>query len=337
MNNTLPSSPDAIAVVSESTTDSSKKVVNLMTWMILQPGSELTVVCQSSIKIEQLDKSSAQYCTCHTKPYAIPHLLVTAECPTTITATSPIRISPTEQLNDLFARGWHRLPSKLKVKILSFNLSLSHNIVYDEDYQGDFHKSRTLRRYIDMGPQIAPFAKQAFYENNIVQLSWSAPPQEVRHHIRKAFILVNLPIAVGWDALKDLVNPDNGYIGLEHVEIKFDMDSINEELKSDEEDEEEEEHGCSMPTDRADFLCKGALVFDYGSGRAECLRDELRDVESAFRKQISFASLSPRLRKRIQLKAKTFLTRPVEQSPEFKQCTAHLMQSFRRHSLCITR
>lgn len=98
------------------------EVFDLKLLTIIKPSSDICITCPCSIRIEIL---KGQYCYCYactTENPALPHCNISASTPIRLFAETWTRISPTEPLNEAFAKGWQKIPDNLKYKILQVNL-----------------------------------------------------------------------------------------------------------------------------------------------------------------------------------------------------------------------
>jgi hypothetical protein len=256
---------------------------------IIKPGSDIRITCPCSIRIEILE---GQYCYCHacTSKYpALPHCNISASTSIRLFAETWTRISPTEPLNEAFAKGWEKIPDNLKYKILQVNLKADMLIGSESRCcVGDFEAGCVLRHHIALGPEFATLAARVFYETNTFSfISERVPPRAARHHIRHAVVRVVCPLEYGWQEVGLLASAAGGFTNLEHIRIEFETASIEDDLFMMEED------GRMFSLSRIiQFDCQGELEFGYVScaHRSAELRQNsaLQNVESIAKKLIRF-------------------------------------------------
>ncbi|KAJ4353582.1 uncharacterized protein N0V89_005312 [Didymosphaeria variabile] len=130
-----------------------------------------------------------------------------------IYCTTPVKVQvrtktwlfPHRDLGPAFANGWNKLPTEIKLHILSQNLRF-HDCIgesSDEEY-------KMLRHHLRMTPEIAAFSKEIFYSRNSMNLtkydSWdimylNIPPQSATPFLSRAQVTVRLGRSRDWHVL----------------------------------------------------------------------------------------------------------------------------------------
>jgi hypothetical protein len=123
-------------------------VIHLTTHMTLAPSTELYITCDSAIEIESR-----------------PPVYISSACPILIKASAKAsaKISPSCSLGPDFAKGWQKLPTELKMHVLSFNLVLDTYVEYGTTLPA---VQQVLYAHLAMGPEIAGLSLSVFYKSN---------------------------------------------------------------------------------------------------------------------------------------------------------------------------
>jgi hypothetical protein len=165
--------------------------------MVFPANTEISIICTSSIKVElPCDQ----------------HFTLAANVTATLTLSHRAWVSPTAELSAALARGWHKLPCELKVKVLEYNLISDWPIRRESDYADPpvctFSHSKTVYAHLAMGPSIAELVPEIFYSRNVFKLNIAGPliyypPTWTFVHIRR--LLLTLPMYPEiWDTLATL-------------------------------------------------------------------------------------------------------------------------------------
>jgi hypothetical protein len=95
-----------MAKFQEDTTCTDNNVLHIRTPMTIAANASVEVICNKPIEVELLSES---------------YVLVTASSPTTVTAgPQPMRILPSGEWGEVFARGWRSLPLELNFEVLRY-------------------------------------------------------------------------------------------------------------------------------------------------------------------------------------------------------------------------
>lgn len=116
--------------------------------MTLQADAEVRLACDGEIQVR------SRRCS----------ILVSAQTPITLSVSTKSDVTPFDNLNEDFARGWRKLPDELRIEILSYNLVAANVISSNKsnDCDSNFTLGRELRHHLTLGLDIAPLAWQIF-------------------------------------------------------------------------------------------------------------------------------------------------------------------------------
>lgn len=130
--------------------------------MILQPGSEIELICESKVKIEVLNLVNGYCCNYHTSGKIVPCSFVSVAAPIAFSAgINPMRISRTDSLNEKFAKRRRDLPNELKTEVLKANL------IQNRDIFGGAERTFSapiLSHYLALDPDFARLTLQVFLD-----------------------------------------------------------------------------------------------------------------------------------------------------------------------------
>lgn len=130
------------------TDTTSTDVITFQTPMTLQADAEVRLACDGEIQVR------SRRCS----------ILVSAQTPITLSVSTKSDVTPFDNLNEDFARGWRKLPDELRIEILSYNLVAANVISSNKsnDCDSNFTLGRELRHHLTLGLDIAPLAWQIF-------------------------------------------------------------------------------------------------------------------------------------------------------------------------------
>jgi hypothetical protein len=188
----------------------------LKTSIIIKPDTSFNFVCRTDARLLYSERSSNEDRT--------EILPVGKKLP--VSTFETIIVVPAGQLDVAFANGW-RLPTELKVEVLSYNL-LIHNDWIRPTSDGpngkDFVHGSELRHHLALGDDFA-LATQIFYEKNTVSMSGRhQPPRRVRRFVRNVIVTPDLPKRLktdNWAFLQRLNERSFGFTGLGHITIRL--------------------------------------------------------------------------------------------------------------------
>jgi len=243
-------------------------------WLWVTAPSALHVVSASTVikSVTQLTCTNAVYLRPHHDTWLIPSL----------------------PLDSSFATGWNKLPTELKVQILSYNLSFPETID-----RCDTNILQVLDHHLRISPEIAGLAKEIFYCQNTFRIRLKPmlshhglPLFPIAHKsIRKIVVEVNMVSFTDWKTLSWVSKGNAGLSNVRHVSVVVNcrgavfsplIDDIIAWLLGRIHD------SCD---ESIVFKCKGELTFTgrlWQSGNIPSITDGIQKVEALMRSKVAF-------------------------------------------------
>lgn len=242
-------------------------------WLWVSAPSALHVVSASTIikSVTQLTCTNAVYLRPHHDTWLI----------------------PSQPLDTSFATGWTKLPTELKVQILSYNLAFRDTV---DRYEKNVLPA--LDHHLRISPEIADLAKEIFYGQNTFRIP--------RHHtrpsgrdlfpiacelIRKIVVDVILGFYTDWETLSMISKGSHGLSNLRYVNVVVNcrgamFSPINDDTIA---------RLLGRIHDSCDesivFKCKGEFTFAgrlWQSDNTPSITDGIQKVEALVRSKVVF-------------------------------------------------
>jgi hypothetical protein len=177
---------DSVALTNESDSSESTPIV-IHSPMTFQPGTEIHVICDSTINVELPDALQIYLDPGH---------------PVKFSAAVRTTLVPVRALGDVFVRRWRQVPEELKLQVMENCVPVGRKISAigigeTPPSPRDFGHSTELYKLLSMRPEIAQLAHEAFYKTNVIVIKSTyrltpftvdLPPLAARTFIRRIYL-----------------------------------------------------------------------------------------------------------------------------------------------------
>jgi len=205
---------------------------------------------------------------------------------------------PSLQLNVAFATGWNKLPTELKVQILSYNLSFPETIDRCET-----NILQALDHHLRVSPEIAALAKEIFYCQNTFRIRLKRmlshhglPLFPIAHEsMRKIVVDVLMGSFTDWETLSKISKGSHGLSNLRYVNVVINCRGVSWSPLND----DSITQLLGWIPDSCDesivFKCKGEVTLTdrlWQSGNIPSITDGIQKVEALVRSKVVFEDAS---------------------------------------------
>jgi hypothetical protein len=159
----LPGDVTGIDDTSRPSSKADPAVINLMTPVTINAGTEVLVKCSRPIKLSLSQEFQ---------------VLIPATSPILLTAPTTMWLDRSDNLGPDFVRRWDKLPEEIKMHILSFNLVLEDREDTCDNGVDEVTLQDDLCSHLAMGPEIARLAYEVYYTQNVFLLLVIIEPME---------------------------------------------------------------------------------------------------------------------------------------------------------------
>jgi hypothetical protein len=193
-----------------------------------------------------------------------------------------------------FARRWEKLSDELKIHILRFSLVFEKPVEYMTNH---FATERILHKHLAMGPEIASFSCEIYYQENAFRFNSiyavgnydfiDLPSAESRSLIRNVELVVCVEVT-DWRFMQSMLADRRGFDHLQslQIEICWDITALEPFLAVSESISGENLQICSR------LSCKPQVFFEKpGGAEREFIKDAARQYGH------TFASLQKKIEK----------------------------------------
>jgi len=246
-------------------------------------GSWLWITAPSALKVVDIFTRSVTQLACSHAVYFRPH--------------NDTWLVPSLPLDFAFATGWEKLPTELKVHILSYNLTFPGKV--------DLYESNVLPaldHHLRISPEIADLAKEIFYCQNTFRIRRNLrrpsgrPLFPVAYGlIRKIVVDVIMGSYTDWETLSMISKGSHGLSNLRYVNVVINCRGVSWSPLND----DSITQLLGWIPDSCDesivFKCKGEVTLTdrlWQSGNIPSITDGIQKVEALVRSKVVFEDAS---------------------------------------------
>ncbi|KAI4936822.1 uncharacterized protein J4E92_001547 [Alternaria infectoria] len=205
----------------------------------------------------------------------------------------PTWLVPSLPLDVAFAIGWGKLPTELKVQILSYNLSFPETVdLYEKNVLP------ALDHHIRMSPEIASLAEEIFYCDNTFRMRRDPPRPSGRptfpianELVRKIIVDVNMGSFTDWENLSWMSKGNAGLSNLRYVSVVVNCRGARWSPLNDDTIAQLLKWVHASCDESIEFRCKGEVTFTgrlWQSGNIPSITDGIQKVEALVRSKVAF-------------------------------------------------